>query len=719
MPGIQFSFATSLAIVIPLVLAAIVVAVFFYRHTLPPVSMGKRLVLTILRSLILILLLCLLCEPLLHLVYTSTRKPVLAILVDNTRSMGLTDRSGSRAAILRAAVGGRALASLTGRAEVRRYTVGTQLRESRGTDTLSLDEDATDLSTSLRMMQKERDRLGVNAAILFTDGSYNLGRNPLYDAQELAIPVYTVGIGDSSEQKDILITKVVANDIVYSDALAPVDVTVKSSGFEGQRVELTISSGSKELQRTQLLLAGGTREYPVHMAYIPEGEGTQKYTVRVSNLPGELTLSNNQQFFFARVLKSKLRILLLSGDPGPDFSVLRQTLAEEPKFSLNAFCQRSPSGFYEGMLTRAIADSSDCLVFLGMPTGATSPATLDLISSCIIQNRKPLLYIDGKSVDRTRLNLFSSVLPFVTVQSSSSEVLVSFQPSDAQRGNSLLTLGSDQGFGAWLRLPPIFRTQTIFRAKPEAVVLGTGRILNVPVPDPLMLTRSLNRQKTLALLGYGVWRWRLMAQGNPETAQLFSSFLSAAIQWLTTPDDHKPVKVTSTKDVFAQGEPVEFTGQVYDAGAKPLDNASIKVVAQREGELAETDLQPIGGGRYEGKIEGLGEGDYTFHATAQLDGAPLGDDNGKFSVGALNLEFQDTRMNAPLLREIAYRTGGRFLMPEELGGLDSLLGAQSSFTPTTISQTRDIELWNWQFILGLIIFLLAAEWFIRKRSGML
>ena len=409
----------------------------------------------------------------------------------------------------------------------------------------------------------------------------------------------------------------------------------------------------------------------------------------------------------------------MTGRPGPDLSVLRQTLSEEPKFSVRTFCQRAQAGFYEGPLTKAILDSSDCLVLLGMPTSATPAAALDLLTSSVEQDRKPLLYIDGKFVDRNRLNAFSSVLPFTTELASGAETLVSFQPSDAQRGNSLLTLGSDKGFDAWRQLPPIFKTQTVFRAKPEATVLGTGAITSIAVPGPLMLTRSVNRQKTLAILGYGVWRWRLMAQGNPETAQLYSMFLSGAVQWLTTPDDHKPVKVTTTKDIIPQDESVEFTGQVYDASAKPVDNASIRVVAQKEGAVAETDLQPIGGGRYEGKLEGLGEGDYSFRATAQLDGASLGDDNGKFSIGALNLEFQDTRMNASLLHEMGYRTGGRFLTPNMLGGLDSLLAKQAWFVPRTVSRTVDIELWNWRFMLGLLIALLATEWFTRKRSGML
>jgi hypothetical protein len=59
MPHIELSFLIPAVIVAALVLAAIAVSAFFYRHTLPPVSRGKRLFLTILRGAALSLLLIL------------------------------------------------------------------------------------------------------------------------------------------------------------------------------------------------------------------------------------------------------------------------------------------------------------------------------------------------------------------------------------------------------------------------------------------------------------------------------------------------------------------------------------------------------------------------------------------------------------------------------------------------------------------------------------
>jgi hypothetical protein len=115
----------------------------------------------------------------------------------------------------------------------------------------------------------------------------------------------------------------------------------------------------------------------------------------------------------------------------------------------------------------------------------------------------------------------------------------------------------------------------------------------------------------------------------------------------------------------------------------------------------------------------LEKGDYTFKATASFEGQPLGEDNGRFSIGELNLEYQDTRMNAQLLRQIAARSGGAFFLPSDLPDLSATLGTQPTFVARAVHTSREFELWNWKYMLALVVALFAVEWFIRKRSGML
>ena len=721
MPHIRLDFATTPAIPFLLALAAAAAAFLFYRYTVPPVPRPTRLVLAAMRGVALALLVILPFQPALHAVFTSWREPAVAVLADDTRSMRIVDRSGDRADMLRSILTGNALSSLGSHAKLAYFTFGTGLKKLPAApgDTLPLDQNGTDIAGALRALAKEKEHSTVDALLLLSDGGYNLGENPVYAAGELAIPVYAVGIGDSSEQKDVLISRIAANDLVYSGVRAPVDVVVKSSGFDGERVEIILAEGTRELDRTTVTLRSGTREYPLQLAYTPEGEGRKQFSVRVSSLPGELTPANNLRRFSARVLRSKLRITILAGSMGPDLTVVKQTLQEEKNFSVRSFAQRTPTGFYEGQPDRTIIDSTDCFVLIGLPTASTPPALLDMLKAALTEQDRPVLFIIGPALDYSKLNAIAPVLPFTVGATSPAERYVSIHPTAGQIRNPLLAVGPSQSADVWDRLPPIFSTRTSFRAKPEATVIGISSAEGAFPAQPLMLSRSVSRQKSIAILGYGIWRWRLMAQGDAATEQVLFSFLSNAVRWLTTREENRPVRVTPAKESYSENERVDFIGQVYNSAAQPVDNAQIRVTVEREGTVTETDLMPIGEGRYEGSIGGLSEGEYTYHASARLDSAKLGDDAGRLSVGGVNLEYLDTRMNVDVLRQICRGTGGRFLSQSQAGGLDSLLSRESWFRPREVDRTSDIEAWDWHYVLAAIVLLFAAEWFVRKRNGML
>lgn len=721
MPSISFSFSVSALVPVLLILLAIAVSAFFYRHTVPPVSRGKRFLLISLRSLALALLFLFLFEPLLRLITTSEQQPVLAVLVDDSKSMTIKDRAGDRREQVKAIISRDNLERLAGRGEFRAFRFGTRTQDvpPDSLDSLSFHQDATDISAALRRVAGERARSNIGAALLVSDGSYNLGHNPLSEAEHLGLPLYTIGIGDSTEQRDVLITKVVTNERVYSETEVPVDVTIKSSGYAGENVAVTLHDGRRELARTTVRLQEGTREYAAQLAYAPEGEGVKKYTVRISQLPGELTAANNQRAFLARILKSKLRVLLLAGAPSPDVAIIKQTLREDPNIDVHGLTQKTPETFYERPLTTALLDSSDCLVLIGFPSSAASGRLLEQISTAVARRNIPLLFVHGRGIDQRKLATLAPLLPFVESAMSAVEQLVLIDPLPAQRHHPILATNTDEGPESWKRLPPLFRMQSAFKAKAEATVLATIKLNNIVLNEPLVAIRNVNRRKSLAVLGYGLWRWRLMAQGSPQTEKLLATFLANSIRWLTTRDDDRPVKVTPSKEAFSQGEPVEFVGQVYDASARPVENAQLRVVAKHEGRSFETILRPIGNGRYEGVLEGLVQGDYTFTAGATQDAQSLGEDRGRFSVGELDLEFQDTRMNAQLLRQLAARSGGAFFLPSQLQELRRALEALPSFTPRELRTTEEFELWNWKYMLALVVLLLAVEWFVRKRSGML
>lgn len=721
MPSIRFDFAVSPLVVLLLSIAAFLAAAYVYRQTLPPVPQGTRRFLAILRGVAISLILLFIFEPVLNISRTILQPGVLAVLIDQSKSMSIKDRAIDRLVQLRQVLSSSILPDAAADAEIRYYRFGVNAAHTRevNPDTMLLQDDATNISSALRLVGDEKEQLNIRSILILSDGNYNLGQNPRYEADRLGIPIFSIGIGDSTEQKDVRISRVLTNEIVYNDSEVPVDVTIHSSGYEGERVSVVLSDGTREMDRQQVQLGAGVREYAIRLMYVAEGEGAKKYSVRVESLPGELTAENNRRNFLVRVLKRKVEVFVLAGGPSADLTSFKQVLAEEKHFTIKSFTQRVSGSFYEGNVRSASLDSADCIVMIGFPTLVTPSSVLDNLVSVINRTSKPVMFIEGKAVDEGRLKTFASMLPFTYGDGSGAERLVFVQPNEKFAIHPVLASESDGSVNNWKKLPPIFQKTRAYRANPEATVLAFSTPGSVPSNEPIILLRNINRQKTIAVLGYGLWRWRLMAQGTAETEDSYRTFVTNSIRWLATRDDNKQVRVETQKQFYVQGEAVEFLGQVYDPTFSPVPNADVQVNVESHGRNFEVQLRSALHGRYEGKLEGLPEGDYTYRASATLSAQPLGDDQGRFTVGELNMEYQETRMNVQLLRQLAEESGGEFLPVERIEELKSIFGKREFFRAREVVKTERVELWNWRYGLLILILLLATEWFIRKRSGML
>jgi hypothetical protein len=130
-------------------------------------------------------------------------------------------------------------------------------------------------------------------------------------------------------------------------------------------------------------------------------------------------------------------------------------------------------------------------------------------------------------------------------------------------------------------------------------------------------------------------------------------------------------------------------------------------------------MTDLGNGQYEGRLPGLDEGDYSYEAVVQREGALMGKSTGTFSVGESNVEFVETRANHTLLRQLASRSGGRFYSADNIQSLARDTRALPGYRPTEVVRSREFAIWNLTWSLALAIVLFSVEWFIRKARGML
>jgi hypothetical protein len=717
MPDLSLTLQTNPILFVVLAFLIAVVSYFVYRVTVPPIPGALKTALVFLRAAGLIAVLMFFFEPVLT-VATRTETPArVALLVDDSKSMQLADGAGNRTEIFDDVLNHPAFERLYSQNRLSTVRFAAEASHITGfsPDSFQLDGEVTNMNDAMLKLQEIRDLENVQFAVMISDGNYNIGPRPVYAAERIGIPLFTIGIGDTVAQKDLLIDRVMANEIAYLNTEAPVDVRIRSSGFGGERVAVSLSNDESVVDRKTITLDGGTAEYDVAFTFEPEGEGVQRYTVRVDELPGEVTYENNRASFYVRVLDQRIRVVLIAGAPSADAVFVRRALDADESVTVNAAFQQPKVGFIGEEPTVARLREADLIMLLGYPTTASDPAIVRNILAAVREVRTPILFFESPGAD---VRSVEEILPVTVEQVYAGENQTFGHVVDDQFAHTIFRVDDDRLTG-WNALPPVYRTTNRYAVRPGSEKLMTHRMQNVSLEDPFLVIRSVAGSKSAALLGYGIWRWRMLGRGAVDGEHLYDTFVTNLIRWLTTEDTRDRVRIVASREQYVTGEAIEFTGQVYDEQYRPLSNAEIRVRITSEGGDYETILTPRGHGRYEGVVNPLPEGEYRYAGVAMFAGTEIGEDDGRFTVGERNIEFRDTRMNVQVLRQLAAITGGAFMLPGDTEALDELLRTIGEYESRHVTDRAEFQIWNLPLVLIVLILFFSLEWFLRKRNGLL
>ncbi|MFZ1976615.1 MAG: vWA domain-containing protein [Bacteroidota bacterium] len=723
MPEVHLSFSFRTVFLLAAFCAACGISFWMYRRTIPPIPKNIRRVLFVLRAAAFFLLILLLGDPLLSFVTKRTSSPQIVVLVDHSQSMTIADRQGKRKEMLRTLLHSTIWSEARRFADLRYVTFAEKARDAANfnVDSLSFDGEATDISGALRFVKLHAAENNLQAVVLLTDGAATTGDSPLYDADELAVPIFAVGIGDTAEQKDLFIKNARTNEVVYTGTRVPVTVTVHASGFKNERAEILLKDETgKIIDRRMQSLGTGSQEYSAPLSFVPEQEGMHKYSVEVPMLPGELTGQNNRFTFFVKALKSKLNIVLIAGSPSADAACVRRALEQDRTVSVAACIERPEGTYTEGEYSQAVLAAADCIVLVGFPTSRTKTSTMQTLTHVLCDLEKPLFFIDARIMDYARLHAFDAVLPFSYSDIQPGEFQVFASVSDLQQNNVVMKLPSAERMAPlWNALPPIYHPQVSFVPKPGSDVLAAMRLASSAANGPLIVSQHRGGQKSEAVLGYGIWRWRLLAEQDEDAAGLFDQFIRNSIAWLTTHDDDRRVRVQPVKRLFTTHDDADFEAQVYDDAYRIVDDAMVSVTASNGTDRYECALAPSGSGLYHGTFGHVPAGDYRYTAAVSAQNGQLGTDSGVFTVGSVPEEFYETKMNRSLLQQIAFRTDGKYYDAQNTASLAEDLRNLTSLKPHEQRKAVEFELRDSRPMLALLVLVFSLEWFLRKRYGML
>jgi len=732
-----------------LVPLALLAAYFAYRRTTPAVAGPLRARLTALRAAALLLLVAALCEPVAVLTREVRGRPVVALLLDASRSMEIADvpaAGGSRGARRDAAIGllegGGLQSDLAERNTVVPFLFGGESVAGADSKTdLGGLADATDLAAALGGARQAGD---VDAVVIVSDGVRTAGGDPVAAARAFGHPVFAIGVGDPAPAKDLAVTGILASEVVYAGVPSPIVATLRGRGLRGQRFEALLEENGAVLARDSVRFPEGSEVAEVRFRPSLDGEGVRRLTVRLPTLPDEATAENNAQSVAVKLLKKKIGVLVLFGRPEYDMAFVRRALAAEEGIEVDAWFAdatgtlRKGAGAHAppaGAISEEVLYRYDAVV-LGAPSSAVfrqlSPR---LLASFVERREGALVVIAG---DQGFRGIPPEVWPLLPAAPPSERgAPLATRPVVAAlsiegEGHPLTRLlpEADANRALWRSLPPLAGVAALGEPRADAVILAYGRerAAAAPSADPAaetgvtsgapLLLISRRGGRALLVAGRGVWRWEFLTWGAGRSGDAPAHLWGNAIRWLVSRDEFKRTEVRPEAPSFRRGERVRFFARVLDENYRPVDDAALRVTLTRADDStfsAEVSLASSGvPGEYRGAAADLAPGLYRFRGDASRQGLSLGSDKGEVVVSERSPEFEETTMDEATLRAMADASGGRYVSLADYKG-----GALGIDLPErTRDVRREIPLWNHPLLFLAMVGLFVTEWWVRKRRDL-
>ena len=601
--------------------------------------------------------------------------------------------------------------------------------------------ESTRLGDTLRAVFDDLRGMPPAAVVVLTDGINTQGPS-LDDAAEWAVrkgvPLFCVGLGDQRPVRDVQLTDLLVEDIVFVGDMVQFEFRVGGTGFEGQEVDVVLRrlDQTEELARMTITVPEAGKTETFRIPYRPEEEGEFRFVVEIEPQEGEKQTDNNRRERLVRVRKEKIRILLAYAYPSYEFRYLRNMFKRDSTVELDTVLQEADLEYAEQDATalrsfpvrRDDVFKYDAIILGDVNPSLLNPAILqnvvDFVNQpvkggalvCISGPRYMPLAFRGTSLEDL-LPVRASTVRIPVEQASLTEE-IRLVPTELGLMSPGMQLGDTpaESSDIWSRLPGVYWAVEAPDLKPGARVFAERSDMVGPdgSPLPAIVMQYVGAGKVLFHGTDETWRWRYRV-GDVFYARYWIQMIRYLCRSKLSDSGAGADLVTDRRE-YQQGEPVVLRVRFDDPRRAPAADDGVTVVVEQEGrQMQRVKLRRSAAGQalFQGTVPRPSVGEYhAWLAVPSMEGvAPSAD----FRVVAPPGEFERIEMDAVALRRAAERTGGRFYTFETARRLirDLPKGRQ-----VPVESLPPVPLWNRWFVLLLFLMLLVTEWILRKWGDM-
>jgi len=655
-----------------------------------PFDLGKgtRCGLFVVRAVAIFIISFLLIAPLVRSVAYSPQKPLVLIAQDNSASIKLFGRQGENPGL------SQLKQQLGDQYDVREFNFARDLHDGFSDQ---YNGKQTNISSAIHLLNERFVNQNIGALVLATDGLYNQGSDPRYEAKNLKSSIYTIALGDTVAKRDLLIGNVNYNKTAYLGDDFEVEVLAEAYQAKGENIRLSVTEDGKQVfSQTSPVTADNFRK-AIPLKLSADKKGVRKFTINIATIKNEVSVQNNTETIYVEVLDAKQKILLLYDGPHPDISVIKQGIESNRNYEVKA-------SLLSDLPKLKLSDYSLFVLY------QTSSASSGELQSFITKSKVPVWYMAGAQTNLPQLNVVQKLVQINAGRDEMQEVFAQPVPEF-----SLFTL-SDSSRNKISKFPPLLAPFGNYSGNGAGQVMFKQKIGEVPTPYPLLSFSEENGRRIAVLTGEGIWRWALaeyQANGNHNAT---NELLSQGVQYLTANANRQRFRVYPAKNVFDEGENVLLNAELYNDALELVNTPDVKIDLKSHAGKNYSFLFTRNGQNYQLDAGTLPVDEYSYAATTKLGNQSF-TATGQLTVKALNLETRQSAADHRLLYDLAKQSGGKMLYPSQINQLADLIRKNENIKTIVYEDKRYSDLIDLKWIFALILGLLSMEWFLRKREG--
>jgi uncharacterized membrane protein len=704
-----------------------------------------------LQTLLASLLLVLLWQPAITVAELKPQQNIIAVLVDDSRSMAISEDGVTRQAQAVKTLQSGVLASLNHSFQTRLYRVDDVPARIDSLQDLKPNAPSTRIGDSLKQLSEETSDLPIGAVVLLSDGGDNaggIGPDAISALRARHIPVHTVGFGRERALHDVELDDVVVAPRALADSRIAAKISLHQRGYAGAKINLTVrdvSAGQAKVLAARTISLGpdGNLQTETLMFDIG-GAGARTLQIAAVPLPGEENTANNALTRVVNVGSEPRRILYLEGEPRWEYKFIRQAEEDDRMVQIASMVRTSENKTYRQGISnpKELAEGfpsrpEDLFGYQGLIIGSVeagyfTPGQQGLIREFVDRRGGGLLLLGGQFAladggwnASTLTDLLPATLPTqagafhreANPRNGTTHTTAELAPAGV---DSIITrLVDDPAANAakWKSLPYLMDYEDPGIAKPGAEVLA-----NMITPEgrklPLLITENFGRGRTAIMATGGSWRWQMSSPLGDTAHDLFWQQL---LRWLVS-DTPGRVSASVPAQVLLDNGAITLTAEVRDQQYNPAPDARVEAhILGPSGVSALVEMAPVpdNPGQFQAAWSAPKTGAYLTEVTAQRADPSSGTVK---ELGRDVLTFQrmdgvaenfHTEQNRDLLERLATQTGGQYWKPADLAKLPGAI--PFSEAGVTVRETKD--LWNLPLVFLVLLLLRFSEWWLRRKWG--